>query len=63
MAEDGNASEDWFVKGNELLLQGSLEEAAAAYDWYVTCHGLEHTKNNVPLVQIQILANAMKDLL
>ena len=37
------------------------EEAAATYDWYVTCHDLEHTKNNVPLVH-QSLANAMKEL-
>ena len=34
-ADDGNASEDWFVKGNELLLQGRLDDAVAAYDLFL----------------------------
>jgi len=35
LADEGNASSDWFVKGNELLLQGSPEDAIAAYDLFL----------------------------
>ena len=35
LADGGNASEDLFAKGNELLLQGNLEDAVAAYDLFL----------------------------